>query len=173
MPAIARPNTGDFHKYFSLYIDQVPGEDVLAQIEAGGAEAVALLRGLSEEKAAFRYAPGKWSIKELYGHLIDSERLFAFRCLWFARGDEKAQPGMDENAWAEISNAHERSIEDLAAEYEAVRASTLCLLRSLDDAALGRSGNASGNTMSVQALPWLIAGHEIHHLKVLRERYLD
>ncbi|HWK90182.1 MAG TPA: DinB family protein, partial [Longimicrobium sp.] len=135
-------------------------------------EAAALARGLSAEQAAHRYAEGKWSIKQVLGHVIDAERIFAYRLLRIGRGDATPLPGFDENPYVDAANFDARTAADLAAELEHVRQSTLDLLRHLDDGALARRGTASGFEVSARALAWIIAGHMHHHLALIRERYL-
>jgi uncharacterized damage-inducible protein DinB len=131
-----------------------------------------LLSGIDEAKANERYEPDKWSIKELVGHLIDSERVFAYRALWIARGDKTPLPGMDQDDFVRGANFDDQTLADLATEFELVRLSTLQLFKSLSDEAWERRGTASDHEVSVRALAFIIAGHEVHHMKVLRTRYL-
>jgi uncharacterized damage-inducible protein DinB len=135
-------------------------------------ETAAFLGQLGEARGDHRYAPGKWSIKEVIGHLADGERVFAYRALRFARGDQTPLASFDENAWVPQAGCDRRTLADLAAEFRAVRVATLALARSLTDEAAARTGVASGKTVSVRALIYMIAGHELHHLAILRERYL-
>jgi uncharacterized damage-inducible protein DinB len=128
--------------------------------------------GLPEDRLTFRYAPEKWTIKEIVAHLTDDERIYAYRALRFARNDPAALPGFDQEAFARHSGANPRSIGDLLAELEAVRLSTILLFESLDERSLDRSGIADGNRSTVRALAYHIAGHEIRHRNVIRERYL-
>lgn len=173
MSKLQRPGTDEYGEYYGKYVDLVdPGrKDILAHLKAQGLVMLTLMRSLTEETGAYRYAEGKWSLKELIGHLIDTERLFTFRALWIARGDEQPQPGMDENAWAATSNAGERTLAALWREQHVCRTDHLYLFKSLDDAAWKRSGTASGGRLSVRAVPWILAGHEQHHLQVMKERY--
>ncbi|HYE58379.1 MAG TPA: DinB family protein, partial [Rhodothermales bacterium] len=140
-------------------------------LERQATELDALLRSLDEERARHRYAPGKWSVKEVLGHVTDAERIFAYRLLCIARGDQTSFPGFDENAYVPNSGADDRSMDDLLDEFAAVRRATLALLRGLPDAAMTRIGTANGQLVSVRALPFILAGHAQHHLNVLRERY--
>lgn len=166
-----RPQAGECSAYFRTYVDLVDTDNVLACLKKQGLEIMYLLRGLSEEQGNLRYEPGKWSVKEVVGHLIDTERLFAFRGLWIARGTDHPQPGMDENAWAAISNAGGRPWPELWREQHVARTDHVYLLKSFDQKAIARSGMADGNPLTVQAIPWIIAGHERHHLDILYSRY--
>ena len=159
--------------YYETYISKVPPKgDLLTVLEDQRRETQQLLAGLSDTKALHRYAPGKWSIKEVVGHLMDTERVFCYRALAFARGDANSLPGFDEKAWAPAGRFDARSLTDLAAESDAVRRATIALFGGLDGEALARRGTANNNPISVRALGWVIAGHERHHLAILRERYL-
>lgn len=169
---IPRPDPSEYLPYYGKYLDRVPDGDLLGTLESQVDETLALVRGLDEARGGHRYAPGKWSIRETMGHLIDAERIFAYRALRVARGDETPLPGFDENAYAEINDADARTLADLADEFELVRRSNLALFRSLDDAALARRGTASNGPVSTRAIAWIIAGHELHHVALLRERYL-
>ena len=169
--AIPRPVAPEYAPYYGRYIDKVPDGDLLRTLEDQGRETQAVLAGLSEAKALHRYAPGKWSVKEVIGHVTDTERVFSYRALRFARGDATALPGFDENAWVPAGSFDARSLADLAAELDAVRRATLTLFRGLDAAALARRGTASDNAVSVRAIAWIIAGHERHHVALLHERY--
>lgn len=154
------------------YVDLVPDGDVIACLEAGMATTQALLAAVPESRGGYRYAAGKWSIKEVVNHLVDAERVFAFRALTFARGDAGPLPGFDEETYAPAAEADRRALSEVLAEFSSVRAATLTLLRSLPDAAWDRRGTANGRLASVRALAWVIAGHEMHHRRVLAERYL-
>lgn len=169
--AIPRPVAAEYAPYYGRYIDKVPDGDLLRTLEDQGRETQAVLAGLSEAKALHRYAPGKWSVKEVIGHVTDTERVYSYRALRFARGDATALPGFDENAWVPAGSFDARSLADLAAELDAVRRATLALFRGLDAAALARRGTASDNAVSVRAIAWIIAGHERHHVALLHERY--
>lgn len=158
--------------FFHGYLAHVQaGEDVLSALEAEGAALQAQLAGASAEQEVHRYAPGKWSVREVVGHMIDTERVFQFRALWFARDDAQALPGFDENRWAEVSGAGARPLSSLLAEHAAVRASTLTLFAGLTGDELGRTGTASGLPVTAGVLPWIILGHDRHHRVLLRDRY--
>jgi hypothetical protein len=169
--AIPRPAAAEYDPYYGRYIDKVPEGDLLRTLEAQARETQALLAGLSDAKALHRYAAGKWSIKEVIGHVADTERVYSYRALRFARADATALPGFDENAWVPAGNFDARPLADLAAELDAVRRATLALFRGLDAAALARRGTANDAAISVRAIAWIIAGHERHHVALLHERY--
>jgi len=171
--SIPRPGDGEYAPFYAGYIAKLPGDDALAPLAAQERETAELLGGLSAEAAAFRYAPGKWSVKQVAAHLADAERVFAYRALRIARGDETPLPGFDEKAYADAAGADARPLAELAAELRAVRAATLALFRGLDPAALARRGTANGVPVTVRAAAWIIAGHERHHLEILRTRYLQ
>jgi len=170
---IPRPRPDEYVPYFGTYISKVPEGDVLELLGAQGAETQRLLRGLTPTQAMHRYAPGKWSIKEVVGHVADAERVFSYRALRFARGDDTPLTSFDENKWMPFCGFDARSLSDLADELESVRRATLSLFRTFDATALERRGVASGNGVSVRALAYIIAGHERHHVGILRERYLS
>ena len=173
MAEFARPTTGEYDSYYQAYLDLVPADvtDILQHLKKQGLEMLTLMRTLDDARAEYRYQPEKWSIKEVIGHLIDTERLFAFRALWFARGETHGQPGMDENLWGQNSNAHARALPALWREQHVCRTDHVYLFRSLDQKGTDRSGSANGAAMTARVIPWLIAGHERHHLNVLKERY--
>lgn len=169
---LQRPDVSEYDPFYSTYVDKVPEGDILSVLEASAEQTLALLECCGETQASFRYAPGKWSISELIGHVIDTERLFAFRALHFARQDPSALPGMDQDVWAASSNASGRSLSSLATELATVRAATLSLFSSFDERIVATTGVASGCRFTVNALAYVIAGHEIHHRGVLEERYI-
>ena len=170
--APVRPEANEYAPYYEKYVSLVPEADLVETLERQGAETVALLRGLDEEKGAHRYEPGKWSVRQLVGHVIDGERLFSYRALAIARGDRAALPGMDQEEYMAGVDFDARTLGSLADEFEAVRAATLHLLRHLSPEAWARRGVASDNEVTVRALAYIIAGHEAHHVRILRERYL-
>lgn len=168
---IAPPAADEFAPYYGTYVKRVPGDDAWAPLVAQRASTAALLATVTPEQAAFRYADGKWTVREVIGHLSDAERIFAYRVLRIARGDETPLASFDENRYVPGGQFERRPMADVAAEFAAVRDATLALLRGLDEAMLQRRGVASNNPVSARALAWIIAGHEIHHLGVLKERY--
>jgi len=167
-----RPAGDEYAAYYQRYIDQVPPGDVLKGMESQFADTLALLRSLSESRGDHRYAPEKWSIKEVVGHLCDSERVFAYRLMRVARGDPTPMPAFDENEYVRQANFGARTLADLVGEFERVRGATRALVAPLDDGFMERRGTASGHTISARALAYIVAGHERHHVKILRERYL-
>ena len=171
--AIPRPEPSEYVPYYETYISRVPPKgNLLTVLEDQRRETQQLLAGLSDAKALHRYAPGKWSIKEVVGHLMDTERVFCYRALAFGRADASPLPGFDEKAWAPAGRFDARSLKDLAAELDVVRRATIALFSGLDADALARRGTANNNPITVRALAWIIAGHERHHVAILRERYL-
>jgi len=168
---IARPASTEYAPFYGGYVSGVPEGDVLAHLERQGRETAALLRKISEPKSQHRYAPGKWTIREVVGHMVDAERVFTYRALSFARGETAALPSFDENAWALTSNAGDRSLKALVDELAVVRTATLALFRGFSDKEFGRSGIASNNHVTVRAIAYIVAGHELHHVKILRDRY--
>ena len=173
MARFDRPGPDEYADRYQAYVDLVPTDvtNILNHLKTQGQGTLALLRGLDDRAGEARYAPGKWTVKEVVGHLIDTERLFAFRALWIARGGPGGQPGMDPDAWARASGADTRPMAALWREQHVCRTDHLYLFRSLAQEAVGRRGLADGVEVTVRALPWLIAGHERHHLDVLKERY--
>jgi hypothetical protein len=167
-----RPDPTEAAPHYFLYIDKVPGEDVSAVMEAQLEEALNLFGGISEEASRHRYAPDKWSIRQLLNHITDTERAFAFRALWFARGFDAALPGYDQDVAAAGAEADRISWAAHVDEFRRVRLSTIPLFRNMPPEAWMRRGVASGNPFTVRALAFIAAGHVTHHLGILRERYL-
>jgi len=168
-----RPVAGDFLPYYGTYIDKVPDGDVVETMKRQVPETLALIRSLPEADGDKRYAPDKWSIREMIGHIIDGERIFAYRALRFARADATPVAGFDENAYVANAPFSHVSLADLASELEHVRASTAHFFANLDEEAFGRRGSANNAEITVRALAYILTGHEIHHLGVLRTRYLN
>lgn len=159
--------------FYHTYLDAITYEgDVRDILLAQMAELQDLLRHLGEEKALFRYAPGKWSIKECLGHMIDTERVFAFRAMCFARGDNGPLPGMDQDQYVRGAGFDDRQLEDLLSEYRFLRQSSVMLFEGFSEKAGRRRGTASNCEFSARVFAWIIAGHERHHIKILKERYL-
>jgi len=168
----ARPTADECSPYYFTYINLVPDGDIIHTLQSQHADIQMLLKNTNDAHASVHPAPGEWSIKEVVAHLSDAERLFAFRALWFARGEQSALPGMEPNPWVALTDANARPISDLLAEFDHVRAASIALFANLDASAWQRRGIASDNVMSVCALAWIIAGHELHHNRSLREQYL-
>lgn len=172
MTGARRPAPAEYAPYYSRYLAVVPEGEIVETLRSQIGETLALLSPLSEERARHRYAPGKWSVKEVVGHVADSERVFAYRALCFARADAAELPGFDEERYAANAPFDRRPLPEVLAELGAVRAATVTLLAGLPDAAWDRQGVANGNPVTVRALAWIIAGHERHHRALIRERYL-
>ena len=168
-----RPDSTEYDAYYTTYVAKVESDRVLEVLEAQLDETRTLLGGLDDSAGNASYAPGKWSLKQLLGHLIDSERVFAYRALAIARGDRASLPGMDQDDYVAAGGFDRLPLAALLEELEHVRRSTLALLAGLEDDAWGRSGIANGVSVTVRALAFIIAGHQAHHLGVVRERYLS
>lgn len=169
---IGKPDETEYNPYYGKYVSLVSGDDILATLGGQLPETLALLRSVPESQAGFRYAAGKWSIKELVGHMIDAERIFAYRALRFARNDTTPLPGYEQDDYIRNASFDACSLADLTAELESVRRATLFLFKHLEGEAWMRRGMASESEVSVRALAYIIAGHELHHAGVLRDRYL-
>ena len=171
-PFASRPAPDEYAEFYAGYVGQVPDGSVMDTLAAGAKHTLGLVAGLTEARAGHRYAPGKWSIKEVVGHVIDSERVFAYRGLCFARNDRTPLPGFDENAYVAVAGFDPRPLAELASELRLVRAASIALFTSLDEEALARRGTANDRLHTARAVPWIIAGHELHHLDVVSKRYL-
>ncbi len=168
---LERPGPGEYADFYARYIARVPDGDVVAQLATQIADTRRALHALPAARASHRYAAGKWNVTEVVGHLADAERVFAYRALRFARGDETPLPGFDETVYVPAGEFADRSIASVVDEFAAVRSATLVLFSALPAHAARRSGPANGQTVSVRAIAWIIAGHELHHRAILRERY--
>lgn len=170
---IPRPLPGEYPAYARMYLDLLPDDDrLLEHLRHNLQAAVDLVSSLPDATLLHRYAPDKWTIKEVLVHIVDDERIYAYRAMCFARGEAAPLPGFEQDDYAASSGANERSLRSIMAEYAAVRHATIALFDGFADDALTRTGVANGNRASVRALGWHIAGHELHHLHLLRERYL-
>ncbi len=167
-----KPEQSEFAPYYSGYVSLVTENDVVEALEHQIDDTTSLLEGLSEESGTLRYAEGKWSVKELIGHVIDTERIFAYRALRIARNDRMPIEGFEQDEYIQNANFDDRTIVSLCREFEALRRSNILMLNSFSEAEWLRIGTASGTNVSVRALAYIIAGHELHHIKILRERYL-
>jgi hypothetical protein len=165
------PAADEYATSYAGYVARVPPGNIIPQLKRQIDDTVALLRPLDAARARHRYASGKWSVIEIVGHLADAERIFAYRALRFARGDQSPLPGFDENTYVPAAECDRRALSDVLAEFEAVRGATVALFESLPDAAWARSGVASGHRMTVRAAARVISGHELHHVEVLKTRY--
>ena len=167
------PAAGDFAEAYTRYVERVPPGDVAATIRDQLGETLTLLRGVDPARTTSGYAPGKWSIRDIVLHMADTERVMSYRALRIARADATPLASFDENAWTPMAGADARSMESLLGELEATRRSTVAMLEGLPAEAWSREGTASGKRVTVRALAWIIAGHERHHLAIIRERYLN
>jgi hypothetical protein len=171
MPALERPHPDEYAPFFAGYVARVPDGDVLAMLETAFTHDHSTLQALPAERAAWRYAPDKWSVAQLVGHLADAERVFAFRALHVARGEPSALPGFDENAWVLAAHADARPFPALLEEWRTVRAASVSLFGSLEHDAWMRRGTVNGATITARALAFITLGHQLHHRAVLKERY--
>ena len=169
---IGRPDPSEHVPYYARYVAYVPGEDILAAFDSETEATRALLAGVSEERSLHRYDTGKWSIRETVIHVVDCERVWLYRALRFARGDEKPLVGFESEEWVAQSNADARPWESIRREYEDVRRATIDFYRGIAPEAWRRSGTADGNRFSVRALAFMTLGHDIHHRNLVRDRYL-
>jgi len=168
---IARPQPGEYAPYYDRYISLVQGEDILDTLDQQRRQTMLLLSGRNDEDGDFRYAPGKWSAKEVLGHVCDTERIFAYRALRIARADATPVEGFEQDDYVRNGPFAQRPLADLVEDFIAVRRATLSLLRNLDEAAWSRRGIANKNEVTVRALAYTIAGHELHHRRILEEKY--
>jgi hypothetical protein len=172
MTSTTAPDRTEAAEYYLTYIDKVPPGDICRTLDAQMTETLPLLESISEDRSLYRYAPGKWSIRDVLGHLNDVERLCLFRAFWIARGFDSALPSFDQNTAVAAAHADARSWRSHVEEFRAVRAATLAFFQNLPADAWTRRGVASGNPFTVRALAYLAAGHVAHHPCILRERYL-
>ncbi len=173
MRTIPRPNPDEYPPGSSAFLDRLPTDARLLEHMAENLQATSrLVLSLPEERLLRPYAPGKWTIKEVLVHIVDDERIFSYRALRFARGDKTELPGFEQDDYVPLSGANDRLLHDIMAEYAAVREATIALFRGLPQEALLRAGVANGNRASVRALGYHIAGHEAHHVHIIKERYL-
>jgi len=168
---IARPEAGEYAPYYERYISLVSGTDIVGTLESQRRQMLLLLSGREESEGDFRYAADKWSAKEVIGHVCDSERIFAYRVLRISRGDRTPMEGFEQDDYVRNAPFANRPLAEVIEDYIAVRRATLTLLRNLDEAASMRRGIANRNEVSVRAVAYLIAGHEVHHRRILEEKY--
>jgi uncharacterized damage-inducible protein DinB len=171
--AANKPEANEFARYYSKYISLVRDGDVVSTLRQQLDNSLSLLRGIPEDKANSRYAPEKWSVKEVVGHVLDTERIFGYRALRFARNDQTPLNGFEQDDYVRAGNFGRIRLSDLADEFQNVRQANIHLFRSLDDAAWLRRGAANENEVSVRALAYIIAGHELHHMGILKSKYLQ
>lgn len=169
---LSRPSADEYFEYFGTYISLVPDGDVRDILRSQLSETTAVLSGVPDAKANKAYGPGKWTLKESLLHMCDAERVFGYRMLRISRGDTTPLPGFDQDAWVPHSCANDRAMANLLMEFTAIRGSTLALVDSISPEGWVRTGSASGHKISARALAYIAAGHERHHMKIFRERYL-
>jgi uncharacterized damage-inducible protein DinB len=169
--ATARPEPGEYAPYYETYISKVKGSDILSILEAQRLQMAQLFAAHSERDGNFRYAPDKWTVKEALGHVIDSERIFVYRALRIARGDQTPLPGFEQDDYVRGGNFSGRTLVELAEEFELVRLATVAFFKSLQKEAWQRRGVANEKEVTVRALAFIVAGHELHHRLILEERY--
>ncbi len=166
-----RPNPADYNSYYETYIKEIEGDDILKILNEQNKKTQEVLNSFSEHKGNYRYADGKWTVKEVVGHLLDTERVFAYRALCIARGDKKSLPGFEQDDYVKLGNFNARGLAELNYEFRLLRESNLLLFRSFSEDMLNRRGTANTSAITVRAILWIIAGHEKHHVKILLERY--
>src|SRR5512142_2949175 len=167
-----RPDASEYPPFYQGYISLVEGQDILAALDDNTERAMALYRSIGEEESLSRYAPEKWTIREVLGHVSDTERVFTYRALRVARGDQTPLPGFDEKLFVEGANFNHYEWPALIEQFELVRRSSITLFRSLAEEAWERRGNAHGKDVSVRDIAWMVAGHELHHRRIIQTKYL-
>jgi uncharacterized damage-inducible protein DinB len=170
---IARPQAGEYAPYYDRYISLISGEDILSTLDQQRREMMLLLSCRDDDEGDFRYSPDKWSAKEVLGHVCDTERIFAYRALRISRADATPLEGFEQDDYVRNGPFAQRPMADLVEDFIAVRRATLSLLRNLDEVAWSRRGIANKNEVSVRALAYIIAGHELHHRRILEEKYFE
>jgi hypothetical protein len=168
---MSRPEATEYADFYANYIAKVPGSDVLGVLESQRLQMLQLFAGRSERDGSFRYGPGKWSVKEVLGHITDTERIFTYRALRIARGDQTPLPGFEQDDFVKNGAFGERTLASLAEEFGLVRSASIVLFRSIPEKVLSRRGVASQKEVTVRALAFITAGHQIHHRIILEERY--
>jgi uncharacterized damage-inducible protein DinB len=170
-PAISRPEPGEYAPYYDRYISLIPENDILSTLDSQRRQTLLLLSGCGEADGDRRYAPDKWTVKEVLGHVCDTERIFAYRALRIARGDRTPIEGFEQDDYVRNSPFGKRPLAEVIEDYIAVRRAALTLLRNLDEESSLRRGIANKNEISVRALAYLMAGHELHHHRILEQKY--
>ncbi len=168
-----KPAKGDYPEYFEAYLKNVDEEDPIKLLEDQKKELLNILISLTDDEANYSYAEGKWTIKELLGHLIDSERIMSYRALAIARGEQQSLPGFDQDEYVNGTNFNSRELSSLLDEYQKVRDATISLFKSFEESVYDRKGTANNNPLTVRGVIFMIPGHEKHHIKILKEKYLQ
>jgi hypothetical protein len=170
---LQRPLTSEYPEYYVPYVELVPEEDLLTILSEDLKSTIALFEGISDEDGYFRYAPNKWSIKEVLGHMTDTERIMSYRLLRIGRGDQTALAGFNENDFVEGSQINKQSIKDILEDFIATRKATITLIKNMPTDAWVNKGNANNTEVTTRAIGYIIAGHAIHHKQIINERYLS
>jgi uncharacterized damage-inducible protein DinB len=168
-----RPLVNEYAPYYKRYVDLVEGNEIVPVLESQINDFLSLMETIPEEQKAYSYAEGKWTIAELLGHIIDTERIMSFRAFWFARNDPTPLPGFEQDDYVKVAGFNNRTLLSIVEEWVQLRKSNIILIKTFDKDALHRRGVANYNQVTVQALLFIIAGHCTHHLSVLKEKYLD
>ncbi len=168
-----RPKPGDYAQYYERYISEIKGSNILKVLESQLSETIVFLKSVPEEKGSHKYAEGKWTVKEVIGHFTDTERIFAYRALCFARGEAKILPGFEQDDYVSSGKFNAKPLSDLINEFRLVRESNLVLFKSFDADSLAKAGYVDENRITVSAILFIIAGHTKHHLKIIKEKYLN
>ena len=167
------PKQGEYADYYKVYINQIPDDNnIIKVLEEGREKMQSLIGSIPEAKGEHSYAPGKWSVKEVLGHIADVERVMAYRAMCIARGEKKSLPGFDQDEYVASADFKSRSLPDFAAELLHLRNSNIALFKSLDNETMMKRGTANDHDVTVRAFMFIIAGHELHHMRILKERYL-
>jgi hypothetical protein len=166
-----RPKAGDNNPYYDRYISLIGDDDIIEFLDEQRITSEKFLKTFTEDQGNYSYADGKWTVKEVIGHVIDTERIMAYRALAFARSEGQSLPGFEQDDYVAESNFKQRTLDDIINEFRTVRESNILLFKSLDEEILNRRGTASGSEVTVLALIYIIAGHEKHHMNILREKY--
>jgi hypothetical protein len=169
---LMRPNQEEYHSYYEDYIKLVPNGELVSILENNLSKTLTFFQSITEANGEFRYAPGKWSIKEVLGHMTDTERIMSTRLLRFGRGDSTPLPGFNENIYVNGANFNQRSLKSLLEEFMVTRNATITLIKNMPEEAWLRKGLANQYENTTRALAYMIAGHEMHHCQIIRERYL-
>jgi len=168
---VRRPQPDEYASFYEKYVSLIQSDDIVGTLEAQRVQMVQLLGARSEREGNFRYAPGKWTVKEVIGHMSDAERIFSYRALRIARGDATPLAGFEQDDYIVTAGFNERTMADISTEFLAVRMATMALVQSFTEVAWSRRGTASDHPVTVRAMAYVIAGHEMHHRKILDERY--
>lgn len=169
---LKRPSKSEYPNYYVPYVDLVPEADLVQLLEENLQKTIALFEGISEEDSLHRYAKGKWSIKEVLGHIADTERIMSYRLLRVARGDQTPLAGFDENDYVQAAQSNNLSLKTILEDFKVVRKATISLIKNLPENTWANIGNANGTEITTRAIAYIIAGHQMHHCKIVEERYL-